>query len=140
MSERILRDAPTGNPRRDSLLAASLRARATLARGDSVEALRQLRALTPTATSRQDLTWDPWESLGGERLLLAQLLLARRQAAEALEVAGGFDSPVPASYLIYLPASLSVRVLAATQLGDTRLAQAGRARLAALALQQRRGR
>jgi eukaryotic-like serine/threonine-protein kinase len=140
MSERILRNAPAGSPRRDSLLAASLRARATLARGDSAEAIRQLRALTPTATSHQDLAWSPWESLGGERLLLAQLLLARGQAAEALDVAGGFDSPVPVSYLMYLPASLSVRVQAAEQLGDTRLAQAGRARLAALALQQRRGR
>jgi tetratricopeptide (TPR) repeat protein len=140
MSERILRNARAGSPRRDSLLAASLRARVTLARGDSTEALRQLRALTPTATSHQDLTWNPWESLGGERLLLARLLLARGQAAGALEVASGFDSPVPVSYLMYLPASLSVRVQAAEQLGDTRLAQAGRARLAALALQQRRGR
>jgi len=140
MSERILRNAPAGSPRRDSLLAASLRARATLARGDSAEALRQLRGLIPTATSHQDLVWDPWESLGGERLLLARLLLARGQAAGALDVAGGFDSPVPVSYLMYLPASLSVRVRAAEQLGDTRLAQAARARLAALALQQRRGR
>jgi len=140
MSERILRNAPAGSPRRDSLLAASLRARATLARGDSAEAIRQLRALTPTATSHQDLAWEPWESLGGERLLLARLLLARGQAAGALEVASGFDSPVPVSYLMYLPASLSVRVQAAEQLGDTRLALAGRARLAALALQQRRAR
>ena len=60
MSERILRNAAAGSPRRDSLLAASLRARATLARGDSAEAIRQLRALTPTATSHQDLAWDPW--------------------------------------------------------------------------------
>jgi tetratricopeptide (TPR) repeat protein len=137
MSERILRNAPAGSPRQDSLLAASLRARATLARGDSTEALRLLRALTPTATSGENLTWDPWESLGGERLLLARLLLARGQAAGALEVASGFDSPVPVSYLMYLPASLSVRVQAAEQLGDTRLAQASRERLAVL---QRAGR
>ncbi len=140
MSQRILRNAATGNPRRDSLLAASLWARATLAHGDSAGALRQLRALAPTAASRQDLTWDPWESLGGERLLLARLLLARRHAAEALEVASGFDSPVPVSYLMYLPASLSVRVQAAAQLGDTRLAKASRERLAELVLRQHRGR
>jgi len=140
MSERILRNAAAGNPRRDSLLAASLQARAALARGDSAEAIRQLRVLTPTAPSHQDLTWDPWESLGGERLLLAQMLLAQRQDAAALDVAGGFDSPVPVSYLMYLPASLSVRVQAAEQLGDTRLAQVSRQRLAALALQQGRGR
>ena len=72
--------------------------------------------------------------------MLAQLLLARGQAAEALDVAGGFDSPVPVAYLMYLPASLSIRVQAAEQLGDTRLAEAGRARLAALSVQQRRAR
>ncbi len=138
MSERILRNAAVGNPRRDSLLAASLHARATLARGDSAEALRELRALTPTATSQEDLTWGPWESLGDERLLLARLLLAHRQAGGALEVARGFDSPVPVSYLMYLPASLSVRVQAAAQLGDTRLAQASRVRLAALMSHQHR--
>jgi hypothetical protein len=72
--------------------------------------------------------------------LLARLLLARRQAAGALEVASGFDSSVPVSYLMYLPASLSVRVQAAAQLGDTRLARTSRERLEALLLQQRRGR
>jgi hypothetical protein len=117
-------------PRHDSLLAASLEARTALASGDSAEALRQLRALTPNATS--DLTWAPWEALAGERLLLAQLLMASNQTREAVQVAANFDSPVPISYLMYLPASLSLRIQGAERLGDDRLAQLSRKRLVAL--------
>jgi hypothetical protein len=121
-----------GEPRRDSLLAASLRARTTLASGDSAGALRQLRALVPTTASQADLTWNPWESLPGERLLLAQLLLARNQIDEAVQVAANFDSPVPIVYLMYLPASLSLRIQGAERLGDPRLAQLSRSRMSAL--------
>ena len=134
----LLQRAAAGNPRRDSLLAASLRARATLARGDTAGAIRLLRALTPNTASLQDLTWNPWESLGGERLLLARLLLARSRASEALEVASGFDSPAPVCYLMYLPASLTIRMRAAEQLGNVRLAQVSRERLAALRSQSTR--
>ena len=70
------RNTAAGN-RRDSLLVASLAARVTLARGDSAAALEQLRHLTPTADDGSDLVWNPWESLAGERLLLARLLFAR---------------------------------------------------------------
>ena len=59
--------------RRDSLLVTSLAARITLARGDSAAAVERLRRLSPTAEDGSDLVWNPWESLGGERLLLAQL-------------------------------------------------------------------
>jgi hypothetical protein len=106
-------------------------ARAALARADSAEALRRLSALVPTAR-RRPLEFDWWESLGGERLALAELLLARGQFAEALRVASIFDSPTPVIYLIYLPASLSVRLRAAQALGDAVLAERFRARLVAL--------
>jgi tetratricopeptide (TPR) repeat protein len=109
--------------RRDSLLAASLAARVTLARGDSVRALEQLRRLTPTSPAGTSLTWNPWEALGGERLLLAELLLAGGEALAALEVASNFDSPAPISYLPYLPASLKLRMAAADRLGDKKLVQ-----------------
>ncbi|MGH7534176.1 MAG: tetratricopeptide repeat protein, partial [Gemmatimonadales bacterium] len=132
MGGRVLQRAGGIDGRRDSLLAASILARATLARGDTAAALEQLRRLSPNATSNQDLTWNPWESLGGERLLLARLLLARGRPAEARDVAANFDSPVPITYLMYLPASLSLRVQAAEQLGDTRLARIAAERLAAL--------
>jgi serine/threonine protein kinase/tetratricopeptide (TPR) repeat protein len=132
MADLIQRRVGKGEPRRDSLLAASLRARVTLVSGDSSGALRQLRALIPTTASHSDLTWNPWESLPGERLLLAQLLLARNQIDEAVQVAANFDSPVPIVYLMYLPASLSLRVQGAERLGDPRLAQLSRSRLSAL--------
>jgi hypothetical protein len=138
LADVIQRRAVQDDPRRDSLLAAGLRARATLAAGDSLEALRQLRAMVPTARSHQDLTWSPWESLAGERILLGQLLLARNEVGEALQVAINFDSPVPIAYLMYLPASLSLRIQAAERLGDIRLAQLSRARLAALRADHRR--
>jgi hypothetical protein len=132
MARLIESRAAKGDGRRDSLLAASLRARAILVSGDTTEALRQLRSLTATARSQAELTWNPWESLPGERLLLAQVLLRRDRMDEAFQVASNFDSPVPIVYLMYLPASLSLRIHAAEQLGEPRLAQLSRTRLARL--------
>jgi hypothetical protein len=117
--------------RRNRLLAESMLAQAALARSDSAEALRRLGALAPTAPRRR-LASDWWESLAGERLALAELLLERGQFAEALRVASIFDSPTPVIYLIYLPASLSVRLRAAQALGEAALAERFRARLVAL--------
>jgi hypothetical protein len=93
--------------RRDSLLVASLNARVTLAKGDSAAALGQLRNLVPTAENGSALEWNPWESLGGERLLLSQLLLAKGETLAALQVASHFDAPASIMYLPYLPASLA---------------------------------
>jgi tetratricopeptide (TPR) repeat protein len=125
------RNAAAGT-RRDSLLVASLDARVALARGDSTIALDRLRRLVPTAEG-QALVWNPWESLGGERLLLARLLLARGELQGALQVATYFDSPVPITYLTYLPASLALRVEAAERLGRRKLADQFRRRQALLA-------
>jgi hypothetical protein len=119
--------------RRDSLLAASLEARVTLVRGDTAEALEQLRRLAPTTPDGTALTWNPWEALGGERLLLAQLLLARGEALAAIQVASNFDAPAPITYLPYLPASLTLRIAAAEQLGDKKLVQSLRRRQEMLA-------
>ena len=117
--------------RRNRLLAESMLARAALVRSDSAEALQRLGALVPTAPQRR-LASDWWESLAGERLALAELLLARGQFAEALRVASIFDSQTAVMYLIYLPASLSVRLRAAQALGKAALAERFRARLVAL--------
>jgi hypothetical protein len=113
------------------LLGQSVTARAALARGDSAGALKLLQQLVPTA-GRGALIWNPWESLGGERLLLAELRLARGEFVEALRLARNFDAPVPVSYVLYLPASLKLRLRAARALGDEQLAQRVRARLVAL--------
>ena len=67
--------------------------------------------------------WNPWEALGGERLLLARLLLARGEARAALQVASNFDAPSPVTYLPYLPASLELRIEAAERVGDRKLTE-----------------
>ena len=130
----ILRRAPQEDPRRDSLLAHSLSARATLARGDSTGALQKLTALVPTAPTDDELAWRPWESLGAERLLLAQLLFARGEFQQASGIAANFDSPAPPMYVLYLPASLRLRFQAADRLGDTQMVRQTRARLDALSM------
>jgi hypothetical protein len=79
-----------------------------------------------------------WQFLGTlpeERLLLARLLLARRRFAEALTVAGVFDSSQPIAYALYVSASLQVRLRAAEGLGRGALAARLRERLAAMGRQ-----
>jgi hypothetical protein len=127
------RNARAGT-RRDSLFVASLRAQATLARGDSSAALVQLRSLVPTTDDWTALAWNPWESLPTERLLLARLLLARGEALAALQVASNFDAPSPVAYLPYLPASLALRIAAADRLGDAKLVERLRRRQEMLAI------
>ena len=112
-------------------MARAVAARATLARGDTAQALVQLAALAPD-TSRTPLTWNPWESLGGERMLLARLLFARGRYAESYRVASELDAPDPVPYVMYVPASLALRMRAAERLGNRPAAEAMRRRLAAL--------
>jgi hypothetical protein len=115
----------------DSLLTSALAAHLALLQADTTTALRRLRALNSSAP-RPDLASGLWESLGSERLLLAELMLVRGENAEALRVASVFDHPQPLIYLMYLPASLAVRERAARQLGRPALADAFRRRLVAL--------
>jgi hypothetical protein len=126
------RNAAVGT-RRDSLLVASLAARVALARGDSAAALEGLRSLVPTAEDGSALVYFPWEALGGERLLLARLLLARGEALAALQVASNFDAAASITYLPFLPASLALRLEAAERLGNRKLADHLRRRQALLA-------
>jgi serine/threonine-protein kinase len=114
--------------RRDSLLGAAVAARLALLRGDSDQAVLRLQALHPDAPSRE-LEWQPWESLGMESLVLADLLLARRQYAEAYRVAARFDSPQPLVYLLCLRRSLAIRVKAAKAMGDADGSARARTRL-----------
>jgi hypothetical protein len=113
------------------LWAESVAARAALARGDSAEALRLLDAIAPSGADRA-IAWYPWESLAGERLALAELLLANGRPNEALQVAQNFDAPAPVIYLLYLPRSLSLRMRIAQELGDRELETEMRDRLVAL--------
>jgi hypothetical protein len=120
------RDSTPG--RRDSLLVQALGARVKLLAGDTAGAMQALRALRPTAPS-SELEWQLWESLGEERVLLAEVLLARRQPGEALRVAARLDSPQPLPYLLFLRRGLVVRARAAEALGRSGLAAAYRRRL-----------
>jgi len=117
--------------RMDRLVASEVSARLKLLRGDSTGAINELRALKPTAR-RNDIAWQPCESLAAERMMLAELLLARGDARGAIDVATLLDAPEPAVYLYYLRPSLLLRARAAEQLHDARLVKSYRARLSQL--------
>jgi len=114
-----------------ALMARSIEARALLLAGDTAGTLELLQELVPT--KRRLDPWYPWESLPGEALALAELLYARGEYEEALRIAANFDAPArPTTDLVYLPASLALRVRLARQLGDAALEQRCRDRLIAL--------
>jgi tRNA A-37 threonylcarbamoyl transferase component Bud32/tetratricopeptide (TPR) repeat protein len=110
--------------RKVSLVAHSIAAHITLAEGDTAEAILQFSALVPGA-KRGELAY-PWESLGLERLLEAQLLLAWGDYEEAYDVATTFDAPgaVNVVYSLFLRQSLEVRFEAAREMGDESLERA----------------
>jgi tetratricopeptide (TPR) repeat protein len=109
----------------------ALTARLKLLGGDTATAIEQLRHGL-SAGRREKLDWDVGESLAADRLLLAELLLSRGQAAEAMSVAAVFDHPAPAVFLPFLPASLTLRQRAALALGDEKQARLLHDRLMAL--------
>jgi hypothetical protein len=111
--------------------ADALQARLRLLDGDTAAAIAGLGS--SLGVGRRDaLDWSVGESLAADRLLLAELLLARRQPAEAMAVAGLFDHPAPAVFLPFLPASLALRRQAALALGQADEARRFQARLLAL--------
>ncbi|MEN8145332.1 MAG: protein kinase [Gemmatimonadota bacterium] len=120
----------SGNPQ-EAVIAEALKGHEALARGDSSEAIRLFSALKPAA-SPDSIPWHMVQPLGMERLLLAQLHLARGDYRQALDVASLLDSPAPVYYLVLLRSSLHVRKAAAERLGDMRLASHFERRLAAL--------
>ena len=127
IAARALRDGEEAASR----LARGLAARATLAAGDSAGAIRLLRGLTAFKRPGQHLY--PWEGMGGETLMLAQLLAAQGDHAGALRVAANIDAPGRITQdLIFLPTSLALRLRLARILGDTQLENRARERLTAL--------
>jgi hypothetical protein len=117
----------------DSARLQGTTARLVLAEGDTAAAIRLLRALTPSAP-RADLLWYPWESFTGERLLLARLLLARRDLAGADKVASQLEGPQAVAHLLYLRPALALRARVAEALGEPGKAARYQRRLAELAL------
>ena len=116
IADQLGREADRPGGLRAATLSRALDAHLALKRGDTTHALRQLRVLAPSS-HHDSLTWGLAEPLPVERLVLAELLLARREYAEALTVAEGFDHPGPAVYLAFLPRSLVIRHRAAESLG-----------------------
>jgi len=111
----------SSHSKRDRLLAQLIDARLVLAQGDTDTAITKLSALKSVAV-RRDIAWQPWAVLGVERLLLAELLLARGRYRESLRVATQLDATEPVPYLLYLRPSLDLRLRAARRLGDAKLA------------------
>jgi eukaryotic-like serine/threonine-protein kinase len=115
------------------ILARSAAAHAALARADTADAFAQFEAVLREPVPSDDrISWNIALPRAPDRLLFARLLAARREYRRAIAVADVFDSPSPAVYLLYVPASLRLRADAAAALGDRSLADAYRARLVAL--------
>jgi serine/threonine-protein kinase len=124
--------ADSSHARADSQFLRMADARLALARHDTATAERLLRRLEPNVRGT-DLTWQPWEALAGERLQLAELLLARRRPAEASVVASYLDAPEPLVHVMLRRRALDLRRRAAVALGDSREAGRLREQLHALA-------
>lgn len=118
----------------DTVLARSVSARLSLARGDSAAALEILQRLVPPVHSRLAQRHPyPWESRPWEPVALAEILFERGRYRDAIRAAGSLDSPArPPNDLMYLPHSLAIRVRAAEALREDELAAGLRARLAQL--------
>lgn len=117
---------------RDRLMAGSVAAQVSLARGDAQGAFDRLHDLVSAPAEFDQLKWDEAFPMGLERLDYARLLSERGEWRRAIEVANVFDSSWPSVYPLYIPASLELRAKAATAMGDERLATQFRNRLAAL--------
>jgi serine/threonine protein kinase/tetratricopeptide (TPR) repeat protein len=116
----------------DSRLARSMAAFATLAAGDSAAAMRKLDSLVAEPVPGAEIVWDLAAPRGMERLTLSRMLAARGDYRKAIEVANVFDAAWPSIYLLYIPASLQLRMDAASALPDRRAASRFRSRLSAL--------
>lgn len=110
--------------------AAILQADLALALGDTARAMALLAALH-MRVDQQQLVYSPWQSLGFERLLLAQLLAARGDDKGVIRTCAALESSQPIVFLLYRFDCDSLRAAAAERLGDMELARRLRSRLAA---------
>ena len=120
--------ATASQDQRALMYANAARAQARLSAGDTSGAMDDLRKL-PFPGGGGDLAWAFGDALPVERLLLARLLLARRQYRESFVVASAFDHPQPMTFLPFVGESLGIRYRAALALGNRRAADSLRRRL-----------
>ncbi len=126
-----LHTAASGRRGKDAPLTRSLWARLLLARADTAGAMALLAANAPAAP-RDQISGKPWESLVADRILLAELYLARHKPYDAIDAASVVDAPAVVADIVFLPTSLRIRAEAADMVGDQQLARESRSRLAAL--------
>jgi hypothetical protein len=132
LHDELARAAKQASTSLTGRLAKALNARLAVMRGDTTTAIDLLRSILPFGR-RESLEWNFGEPLPAERLLLAQLLLARGRPDDATAVAAAFDRG-PIAYLPFLPASLRLRVRAAEASQDPSAANLYRGRLQRLGL------
>lgn len=128
LADTLALRASISGDRTERLLAETLAARSALARGDTLRALALLRQLVPTKRWRE----PPyvWEMLGGEHILLAEILFSRGGYEEVIRLTANFDAPARTETdLIFLPRALELRLHAAEALGDTPLVRRCRERI-----------
>ena len=123
--------AGQSDERRTKLLANALEGHLALARAATTDAIELFGTLTPTAPG-DSMYWSIVEPLAVEKLILAQLLMARGEHERAHEVAAIYDYPQAVMFLPYLAVSLSIRLKAAEALGQAQAAERYRVRLEAL--------
>jgi hypothetical protein len=131
VARRAAAKADSTERRRDRLIAEILDAYAALAAADTAKAIELFRSLKATGRKR-DISWQPWESLGAERMVLARLLEEQGRHEEAYRASATLDHPEPIIYPLYLRESLELRARAADALGWRDVAARHRARLEAL--------
>ena len=132
IAAELRRRAGTSDSTRVKALSQSLDAFVLLAAGDSATAERSFASFIATGSAQAGVEWDEAASKAAERMVLVQLLIARRAWRDAIDVATVFESPWPQIYRQYVPASLELRAQAAAALGRPAEAAQYRARVAAI--------
>jgi tetratricopeptide (TPR) repeat protein len=125
---RVARDT---DDREGRLLSLALETHLAVLQGDTVAALSLLQNLEPDGP-RDRLSFHEPESLGLERLLLAELQLARGDPQAAYRTAALLDHSAPLVYPLFLPRSLTLRLEAAEQAGRADWIASARSRLETL--------
>ena len=132
VAKNLSDQAKTTRSAADIRLARSMAAFSTLARGDSISAMKQLDAILGDPAPGEEVIWDIAAPRGMERLTLARMLVRRGDYRKAIDIANVFDTAWPSVYLLYVPASLELRAEAAAAIPDGALASRFRSRLVAL--------
>lgn len=110
--------ADTSRDPMDKVLSRSIRARIALARKDTARAIVLLDSVVPPTAPAPVALWHEMGAAPGERLLRAQIARARGDNQLAMLLAEPIDSPSASMHLLFLPASLELRIGAARAMGD----------------------